>query len=112
VLHHSDDPTILLREAVRVARKGLVIKDHTLSGFLSGPTLRLMDRVGNGRHGVALPYNYWTHDQWFKAFETLGLKTGAWKSKLRLYPWPARWVFDRSLHFVARLDREEQPLPT
>jgi SAM-dependent methyltransferase len=106
VLHHAEDPNHLLREAVRVARQGLLIKDHTLSGFLAGPTLRLMDRVGNQRHGVALPYNYWTSQQWLQNFEALGLRIGGWKSKLGLYARPANWLFDRSLHFVARLDRK------
>jgi SAM-dependent methyltransferase len=107
VLHHTEDPCFLLGEAVRVARQGLVIKDHTLNGFLAGPTLRFMDRIGNQRHGVTLPYNYWTRKQWLQAFEKLGLKTEAWTNKLGLYPLPANWVFDRSLHFVARLDRKK-----
>jgi 2-polyprenyl-3-methyl-5-hydroxy-6-metoxy-1,4-benzoquinol methylase len=59
VLHHTADPMILLREALRVARHALVIKDHTRDGLLAGPTLRLMDTVGNARHGVSLPHNYW-----------------------------------------------------
>jgi SAM-dependent methyltransferase len=105
VLHHAEDPNHLLREAVRVARRGLLIKDHTLEGFLAGPTLRFMDRVGNQRHGVALPYNYWTHQQWSQSIEALGLRIGAWKSELGLYARPANWLFGRSLHFVARLDR-------
>jgi SAM-dependent methyltransferase len=106
VLHHAEDPSQLLREAARVARRALLIKDHTLTGFLAGPTLRLMDRVGNQRHGVALPYNYWTRQQWLQNIDALCLKIGAWKSKLGLYTWPANFLFDRSLHFVARLDRK------
>jgi hypothetical protein len=82
-----------------------VIKDHTLTGILAGPTLRLMDRISNARHGVALPFNYWTPEQWTLACDELGLKTGAWKNQLGLYPRPARWIFDRSLHFVALLER-------
>jgi hypothetical protein len=27
-----------------------------------------------------------------------------WLPKLSLYPAPASWFFDRSLHFIARLD--------
>jgi SAM-dependent methyltransferase len=104
VLHHTADPMILLREAVRVVRKALVIKDHTLNGFLAGPTLRLMDWFGNAPHGVALPYNYWPQEKWFEAFETLDLTTGIWKEALSLYPRPANWLFERSLHFIARLD--------
>ena len=57
VLHHTEDPMALLGEAVRVARKTIVVKDHTLNGFLAGPTLHFLDRVGNARHDVALPYN-------------------------------------------------------
>jgi SAM-dependent methyltransferase len=104
VLHHTHDPMVLLREATRVARASIVIKDHTLDGLLAGPTLRAMDWVGNARYGVSLPYNYWTKREWLDAFNKLGVKVGSWTTSLRLYPWPASCLFDRSLHFVARLD--------
>ncbi len=103
VLHHTDDPTALLREAWRVARRALVIKDHLLQGSLAGATLRFMDWVGNARYGVALPYDYWPPEKWREAFAELRL-TGDWLCSLGLYPWPASWVFDRSLHFVACLE--------
>lgn len=103
VLHHTDDPHVLLREASRVARQAVVLKDHTLEGALAGPTLAFMDRTGNERHGVVIPHNYWTHRQWLAAFRTLGLAIESWNPDLHLYPWPADWVFGRSLHFVARL---------
>src|SRR3712207_2789159 len=56
VLHHTDDPEVLVAEAARVARRCVVIKDHTRDGPLAGPTLSFMDWVCNARHGVALPY--------------------------------------------------------
>jgi len=104
VLHHTKDPMILLREAARVARKTVVIKDHILDGFFAGPTLRVMDRVGNARYGVSLPYNYWSKAKWLQAFDALRMEVGSWTTQLKLYPWPASWLLDRSLHFVARLD--------
>ena len=100
VLHHTDDPLRVLREARRVAARAIVIKDHTLEGLAAGPTLRFMDRVGNARHGVALPYNYWRKARWLAAFEELGLEIEQWDDNLGLYPWPASWVFERSLHFL------------
>ena len=107
VLHHLDDPMTLLAEAVRVSRRYLVIKDHARNGLLAGLTLRFMDWVGNARHQVALPYNYWPKERWAEAFQRLDLRVDLWKQELRLYPAPATWLFDRSLHFVARLDLGE-----
>jgi SAM-dependent methyltransferase len=103
VLHHTEDPTALLAEAARVAAHCVLIKDHLLGGWLSGLTLRFMDRVGNRRFGVALPYNYLRAAQWDGAFNTLGLTVEQWKPRLGLYWWPASLAFDRSLHFVAQL---------
>jgi SAM-dependent methyltransferase len=104
VLHHTHDPMVLLREAMRVARQAIVIKDHTLDGLLAGSILRAMDWVGNSRYDVSLPYNYWTKREWLEAFHDLGLKIGSWTTSLGLYPWPTSCLFDRSLHFVARLE--------
>jgi len=110
VLHHAANPFSLLKEAARVSRF-ILIKDHFRDGFLSGSILRFMDWVGNARHGVVLPYNYWLKSQWIQAFTELQLKVGETKSSLGLYPWPASLIFERGLHFVARLEHAEvQPL--
>jgi SAM-dependent methyltransferase len=104
VLHHTEDPLEVLSQATTVARKCILLKDHTMDGFLAGPTLRFMDDVGNARHSVALPYNYWTYQQWMDACEKLRLKVAVWKPKVGLYPWWADWAFGRTLQFVARLE--------
>ena len=103
VFHHTDDPMVLLREAVRVARQIILIKDHTLQGTAAYSTLRFMDWLGNARHNVALPYNYWTPAQWDGAFDKLGLTVNSWESNLKLYPFPVDFIFGRSLHFIAAL---------
>lgn len=110
VLHHTDNQIDLLREATRVARRCVVLKDHTMNGVLAEATLRFMDRVGNARHGVVLPYNYWTRQQWTDAAKQLDLTVGTWVSDLDLYPAWADWAFGRSLHFVARLDLRQRPV--
>lgn len=104
VLHHTADPYVLLREAVRVARKNIIIKDHLINGFLAETTLRFMDRIGNVRYGVASPGNYWHQSQWEEAFETLALTPVDWLEKLELYPKVVDMWFGRSLHFLARLE--------
>lgn len=103
VLHHTEDPMILLSEAVRVVRSAIVVKDHTNDGIFAEATLRFMDWVGNARFGVVLPYNYWSKQNWLDAFRRLNLAIEVWKKDLRLYPRPASWIFGRSLHFVAKL---------
>lgn len=104
VLHHTEDPNVLLGEAKRVARNCIVIKDHFKDGVLANSTLRLMDWVGNAHHGVVLPYNYWTKAQWYQSWNTLGLSPAAIDTHLKLYPAPLSWFFDRSLHFATRLE--------
>jgi SAM-dependent methyltransferase len=108
VLHHTDDPIVLLREAIRVARTGILIKDHRREGLLAAPTLRFMDWVGNAGWGVRLPYNYWTAAQWERARDELGLQVGREERSLGLYPWWANWLFGRQLHFISRFDLQHR----
>ncbi len=103
VLHHTEDPSVLLQEAARVAKAMVLIKDHARDGFLAGPTLHFMDWVGNARHGVTIPANYWPQSRWRDAFAQIGLMVDYWTKDVPLYPWWAAWVFGRSLHFIVRL---------
>lgn len=108
VLHHTDDPAAVLREAARVAGRSVVIKDHLREGWLAEPLLRLMDWVGNRGHDVRLPYNYLDRSQWHSAFGGAGLKEAQRSEKLGLYPAPLSWVFERQLHFVSRLEHRNR----
>lgn len=103
VLHHTDDIPGLLKEASRVARRFVVIKDHLQESALDHQTLRFMDWIGNAPHGVSLPYRYLSRAEWTRAFAEAGLEVDRWDGRLGLYPPPASWLFDRNLHFTARL---------
>ena len=102
VLHHTDDPAVLIKEAARVARKGVVIKDHLSENALDHYTLRLMDWVGNAPHGVVLPYNYAPRSDWDRWMADASLETDRFETDVPLYPFPLSMIFGRKLHFVGR----------
>ena len=104
VLHHTDDPTVVLSEASRVAREGVVMKDHLREGWLAQVTLSFMDWCGNIGDGVPLPYNFLSRSEWQGAFFKSRLQSRQTNEKLNIYLPPARWLFDRQLHFVSFLE--------
>ena len=103
VLHHTQDPAILLREAVRVTRDFVLLKDHVDENIVDDVTLRFMDWVGNRPHGVVLTYNYQSRKQWAAHFSACGLKEESWKEDVPLYPWPFQLILGRNLHFISLL---------
>lgn len=103
VLHHTDDPAVLIREAARVSSGVVVIKDHLSENALDHATLRAMDWVGNAPHGVRLPYNYASRRTWEGWFSAAGLEILDFDTAIPLYAFPFSAVFGRGLHFVAQL---------
>ena len=109
VLHHTRDPTVLLAEARRVARRAIVIKDHRTARPLARPLLRFMDRVGNGSRTAPLSVDYWSEARWRQAWEDEGLRVRHYRTRLDLYAGPARWLFESGLHFLVELVPRAQP---
>jgi ubiquinone/menaquinone biosynthesis C-methylase UbiE len=103
VLHHTTDVTQLLREATRVSRSVVLVKDHLSENFFDHAVLSCMDWVGNRPHGVVLPYNYQSRRQWEQHFAACGLQAKQFSTDLALYPFPFSLLFGRKLHFVAQL---------
>ena len=109
VLHHAAQPERLLGDCARVARVSVLLKDHVREGFLAELTLKLMDWVGNARHGVALPYHYFTRPEWRDILAATGLSVTEWVSRLGLYAAPIDWLFGRGLHMIATLSPNQLP---
>lgn len=103
VLHHTQQPALVLKEAVRVTRNFIVIKDHYCENKVDEAVLSFMDWVGNRAHGVPLPYNYQSRASWEAIFAACSLDREKVVDALNLYPFPFSLVFERGLHFAARL---------
>jgi hypothetical protein len=103
VLHHTQDPAILLHEAVRVSRSFVLLKDHLDENTFDHIILRFMDWVGNRPHGVVLTYNYQSRAKWQEHFSRCGLVETNWTTRVPLYPPPVSLLAGRGLHFVSLL---------
>jgi len=108
VLHHTDNPSEIVKELARVSSKYVIIKDHVQSGLVSYLKLRAMDYVGNAHYHVRLPYNYQTSNQWKKIFKVNGLKVVEMEQHLNLYTGLFHLLFDRNLHFIAVLEKMDR----
>ncbi len=106
VLHHTQDPAILLHEAVRVSRSFVLLKDHLDENIFDRMTLRFMDWVGNRPHGVVLTYNYQSRAKWEEHFSRCGLAETNWTTRVPLYPAPVSLLAGRGLHFVSLLKKK------
>ncbi len=103
VLHHTTHQVQLLREASRVARRGVLIKDHLAESWWAHAVLRFMDWVGNRPHGVNLEYEYWSRARWAAVWNSLHLTATGLHTDLGLYPRPFHLIFERGYHFTALL---------
>ena len=105
VLHHTSDVSVLLKEAARVSRELVLLKDHLGENAFDHATLRFMDWVGNRPHGVTLTYNYQSRAQWDAHFAAAGLRPASFETDVPLYPVPFSALVGRGLHFIASLPK-------
>ena len=111
VLHHARDRELLLSEALRVARRRVVIKDHYRFGPVSSAVLLAMDRVGNAARPGPRNGPYFSPDS-FRAFvERAGATVVACRWPLRVHDLPFRIVARDRLHFAAAIERRATVSP-
>ena len=106
VLHHVSSMRRLLDEALRVTRQFILIKDHYCGNPIDRAILKFMDSVSNEHLGVSLTYNYKSRAEWAEIFAALNLEVRQEEKQLHLYPPIMGWLFERSLHFVALLEKQ------
>lgn len=103
MLHHTSDPEAVLREAARVARARVIVKDHRADGWWDRQILTALDWIGNVGTGVPMPFNFLSSWQWQALFDRVGLTVETEHHGLRYWPWPVSQLIDRELHFAVKL---------
>ncbi|GJL73562.1 MAG: hypothetical protein NMNS01_27610 [Nitrosomonas sp.] len=107
VLHHTDNPAIILAECLRVSSEIVVVKDHLYRNSWEHMLLRGMDWVGNAPHGVRLPYNYFTPQTWLDCLKEAGLhETSRINFVSGLYPQPLQWIAGGRIQFISTLTEQ------
>ena len=108
VLHHTNDCRLLLAEARRVAKKGIIILDHQYKSRLDWLTLALIDWPGNVPFGVYTPFNFNTRDQWLAVFDELNLTESRHEDGVPHFGPMLAPLLGRNLHFVSVVEKAEQ----
>ncbi|REK12865.1 MAG: methyltransferase domain-containing protein [Planctomycetota bacterium] len=103
VLHHEEQEEALLREAARVCRRTLVIKDHKPEGLLAYQRICFLDWAANNPHGVRCLYRYHSQREWHQMFEKLGLSPAEELTSIALYPPVFNFVFGKRLQYFVAL---------
>ncbi len=104
VLHHEENPARLLREAARVARKRVIVKDHKTGSPLSWPRISLIDWAANAGYGVRCLFRYPTLTGWHDLFIECDLSIREERVSLDLYPPFLNLLFGRQLQYLAVLN--------
>src|SRR5262245_55232372 len=108
VLHHADDPAHLLAEASRVARHGIILKDHYANTLFDFCNLVAMEWIGNTFSKIHQPYNFLSEKQWREMFEMLNLRVEKLLTRFRSYNPVVDVFIGRNLHFIALLKSPEK----
>lgn len=106
VLHHTDDYIRVLKEALRVAKKGIILLDHQYTTRWDWLTVAFIDSPGNIPFDRYTPYNFKTRREWVQIFEQLHLREIHYDDRLYLFGKLMDPLFGRRLHFISVLEKQ------
>ncbi len=104
VLHHTHNIEDLLVEAKRVAKRGVIIKDHYSNNIVDNALLTIADFVGNFSYGVSMPFNFLSKKEWEDMFSRNSFTVKKLQTKFKLYPPILNKIFGERIQFIVGLE--------
>jgi ubiquinone/menaquinone biosynthesis C-methylase UbiE len=99
VLHHCDKPERVLGEAIRVAKRRVIVVEDIARNAIHMQMSKIYDFLANFRHGVNVPFNFKTVPEWNRILMGFNVKKTKIK-KLKSRRWyspmdPRLFVIDK-----------------
>ncbi|MDO8655160.1 MAG: class I SAM-dependent methyltransferase [bacterium] len=101
VLHHCEDPLLVLKEALRVASKRIIIYEDTYTSSFGKLLTGINDFISNSPFFLSnpfkmnMPYNYKKVVDWERVFQELALKVKFKKTTQHLMTQHALFVLEK-----------------
>jgi ubiquinone/menaquinone biosynthesis C-methylase UbiE len=105
VLHHDHDQERLLREAARVSKRLVIVKDHLREGFLAQQRISLLDWAANAGYSVPCTYRYNNLAEWRQMLGRTASKTMEEKTSIDIYPPVFNQLLGKGLHYFVVFTR-------
>jgi SAM-dependent methyltransferase len=104
VLHHAIQPTGLLAECLRVARRAVALKDHLQFGAVSRLVLLAMDHAGNAAPGVTVRGEYLSLPDWHDRITAAGGRISSLRWPVLIHDLPWRLITRSEYQFTALVE--------
>jgi len=101
VLHHDDDQLRLLREAARVSKNRVIIKDHLREGLLAQQRISLLDWAANAGYKVPCTYRYNDLREWRDMLGHVATEVVEERTSVDVYPVVFNQLLGRGLHYFS-----------
>jgi ubiquinone/menaquinone biosynthesis C-methylase UbiE len=103
VLHHIpdwDDQLTVVAEAMRIARRRLLIIEDTPFNRVDLALNKVWDKLLNARHGVPVPFTFRSVGEWMEIFSRDGFRLGTTHSYRP--KWPTLGMYHHTLFVLDR----------
>ena len=99
VLHHDHDQERLLREAARVSRNLVIIKDHVRNGLLAQQRISFLDWAANAGYNVPCLYKYHSLQEWRALVGKFSSAKVEERTSIDVYPPVFNEFLGKGLHY-------------